>query len=114
MGADRVLLVSPADAPAHTPGSVLFDAGCGHRAWLSVAGMQMLLGGGLVTVCEDCADPAEAARGFVVSPLVRAELSALRGADYADRLIGEAAADPAGAVRRVQESNRRRRAKGGG
>jgi hypothetical protein len=111
--ADKVLLVSPADAPAYAPGSVLFDAACGHRAWLSMAGMQMLLGGGFTTVCEDCADPAEAARNFAVSPLVCAELSALWGSGVAARQIAAVAADPAAAVRRAQESNRRRRGEAG-
>jgi hypothetical protein len=103
-----VLVVSPLDAPWHTPGAVQVDADCGHRAWLSTSGLALKLGGGVITRCEDCVDPATLNRVEAV-PGAREELAAILGASTADRVVTEFEANPVPAMRTLQADNRRRR-----
>lgn len=97
-----ILIVSPLDHE-HSPGSVVIDADCGHRAWLSTSGAKQMQATPMKTMCMDCVDPA-AVKNMTAVPGAEEELTALFGKRFADRAI-KAMHDPK-IFRRMQRRER--------
>lgn len=110
MADERVLLLSPErdQLSSLVPGSVVIDADCGHRAWISPEGLMFQLGGGVTTRCQDCVDPADVAEIDEV-PGSRESLAGMLGKDAAEQLMAEVKRDPAAAVRQLQAQSWRDR-----
>ena len=107
---DLIFVVMPADngvAPG-IPGSLIITAECGHRAWVSQAGLATALRQNMRITCEDCVD-ATADVQVEVPLALRHELGAEIGPRRADGIITTVQANPQRALRVLQTANALRR-----
>jgi hypothetical protein len=105
----HVLMVAPVDAPIVLPGATLITADCGHRAWVSVSGLPLMVSGDVTARCWDCVDPTQVTQAAPVDGSAE-ELRALFGAAVAEQLIAPLRdEDPATVVRALQRNKNGRR-----
>lgn len=67
----KMLLLSPEDGGEHTEDSVLIDATCGCRAWISPSGLTFLANNpDAQTTCMRCMDPLAMAKSLAKHGLI--------------------------------------------
>lgn len=86
----ETMVVSPYDAEYVLAGSVIIDADCGHRAWLSISGQVELRARSMRVVCANCLPSGPFLASAVPGALE--ELAAEFGDQAADRIIEVATA----------------------
>jgi hypothetical protein len=86
------LILSPSKYEAHTTGSVIVTADCGHDCYISQGGIQTQARLNARTICMDCVDP-DAVPEVEVTPEIFADLVANLGYEKANRLV-ELSKDP--------------------